>query len=351
MRLKRTSKMEPIYGIDLGGTNVSIGKVDPKTGEIIGNLKIKSVDSVKSNQDLTELVSSELDEEKEIAICAAGDVDEEKLIIRHSPNIDIDGEVTLAKDLKERGYQVTLTNDMKAAVQSIAHYGKGNGYKNVCVATYSSGFNCAVARDKRNVTEAEMGHMVYRSSSSLFCGCGQPGHLEPFVSGNGASAMAKQYFIINSITEHPIIRYVLPDYNERYNKNYELEDLKEKQVYHHLVSKISAKHVYRAYKNFPKQEPQKRIHKTQVNAIADSFGKIVSAFNPLDIIVCIGGQTKDKDVLFNPAIEKYRKDGKQLDSLNKPKIVIDQRPEIGVQGAVGYLIQKRENGSKNNLVS
>jgi len=243
---------------------------------------------------------------------------------------------------------VTVANDMRAAVQAAARYGEGKGYRNVAVATYSSGFNAAVVRDGRNVSQAELGHIVYMPDSDFFCGCGGRGHLEIFVSGNGAASMAKQYFFMTNEVEHPVIREALDEYNRKARKNqrrvYSIDELKEnKEAYAVIVDSISSKHVYSAYRKNPEQSPQKEIRARQLEAITNSFGIINSAFNPLDILVCMGGLTKVGDELFEPAIRDYQsgRSGCQLPSLNIPKVVITELAEIGVQGAVAYFLSRR----------
>jgi predicted NBD/HSP70 family sugar kinase len=343
---------EYVWGIDIGGTKIRVGKVDATNGKVI-ELKILSMETVHDNETLTKLVSQELEEKCKIGIASAGVIDEENLIIKYSPNFNIKNGITLARDLKEMGHEVMITNDMRAAVQAAAKYGEGVGYENVAVATYSTGFNAAVARNGINVTSAEIGHMIYDPNSSLFCGCGARGHLEIFVSGSGAAAMAKQYFLITKEFNHPIIYKALGEYNENAKKEgkptYEIEDLKKKEIFTEIVASITAKHIYSAYREEPEKEPQRYIRELQVKAIADSFAKIVSVWNPIDIIVCMGSQTKDKEILFDPAIKRYYKeiDRGQMPTLKKPKIVITKLHEIGVLGAAAYFMSKNK---RNELI-
>ncbi len=88
------------------------------------------------------------------------------------------------------------------------------------------------------------------------------------------------------------------------------------------------------------REPQKSIRDVQVRAIAESYARMLAAYNPLDIIVCMGSQAeKDGDLLITPATELFYDKFNEfcMHSLNKPKIVINNLPEIGVRGAVAYI--------------
>jgi hypothetical protein len=327
-----------LYGIDFGGTNLRIGAVDPKTGEIIGDVFARDISNITTNEELTDIINSQITDSSQTGISAAGDVDEDRLVIKKSPNSRIRGEITFGKTLKEKGHPVSLTNDMKAAVQAAAKYGEGKGFENVLLATYSSGYNCAVVRKGINASQAEFGHFRYKDNGDLFCGCGEKAHLEIYISGNGAAAMAKQFFLTTKITDHPILQYALEDYNKEAEKTYKKSDLSDPEIHAKIVCSVSSKHVYQAFASDPEMEPQKSIQKSQAGAVAASFGMMNSAFNPLDIMVLMGSQTKDWDILFKPAIELYHNEGLQLSTLRKPSIVRTGLPEIGVQGAAAYFL-------------
>jgi predicted NBD/HSP70 family sugar kinase len=228
---------------------------------------------------------------------------------------------------------------MNAAVQAVARYGQGKGYNNVLLATYSSGFNCALTRGGSNATVAEFGHMIYKQDGDLYCGCGGKGHLETYVSGNGAAAMAKQYLGIGHLTNHPILDLSLADGPVR-----RTADLNDPAIYAQVLGGISAKHVYQAYTHDPNGQPQKDIRETQIKAIADSFGKMNSAYHPIDILVLMGSQTIDWEVLFDPAIRLFREDrGRlQIPSFSKPPIVKASVEEIGIVGAVAFFLSRSD---------
>jgi len=100
--------------------------------------------------------------------------------------------------------------------------------------------------------------------------------------------------------------------------------------------------VYQAYAGFPAQEPQKSIRNMQVKAIVFSFGMMNSAYNPLDAMFLMGSQTKDWDLLFDRAKSIYCSSTSQLQiaSLDKPRILRLDDPDIGIKGAVADFINK-----------
>lgn len=342
-----------LIGIDVGGTRVRIAEVNPKTGEFIGRLRTFSLEGVVDNAKLSEKISQKIKEfctyspkEVGLGIYAAGDIDEGNLIIKDSPNSPVKGRISFPKYLANEGYDVTITNDMKAAVQDAARYGEGKNLENVIAVTYSEGHNAALARNRKNLSQAEMGHHVYKPDGDLWCGCGQRGHLEPYVSAIGAAAMAKQYFNITRERDHPILR------NAAERLKIVIEDLKEDDAaFRDFLGQIKAEDVYNTYRTHPKMNPQADIREEQVEAIKYSFGLMTSMWNPVDIIVCMGGMTKDKDILFycgDAAIERYKENAAkvQFKTLKVPEVVVTQRKEIGVTGAVAYYLSKRGNGAK-----
>jgi predicted NBD/HSP70 family sugar kinase len=329
-------------GIDCGGTNLRVYEIDPLSGEVIKDLISKEIalKKITSNKELTNIIFDSMKNYKAAAIgcTSAGTIDEESLIVKNSPNSSIKGQITFARDLKELGNTVSITNDMRAAVKGAVKYGQGKGLSDVLMVTYSSGYNDAKAKDGKIVTEDEFGHMPYKPGCGLFCGCGGEGHLEIFVSGNGAASMAKQYFLMTKLRDHPILTQVIG--------NEEQSNLKSDLYWRNAVDSITAKQVYKAYKENPRQNPQKRIKEIQTQAIADSFGMMTSAHNPLERIICMGSQTNDWDLLFDPAIKMFEENPEQyhLPGIKSPQILKNNDDLIGVKGAVAYLIDKVNEG-------
>jgi predicted NBD/HSP70 family sugar kinase len=337
-------------GIDCGGTNLRVYEIDPISGKVIRDLIEDPIELKKltANKELTDIILGSTKNYGKALIgfgcTSAGAIDEKSLIINNSPNSSIKGQITFARDLKEKGHIVSITNDMRAAVKGAVKYGQGKGLNDVLMVTYSSGYNDAKAKDGEIITEDEFGHMPYKPGCGLFCGCGGEGHLEIFVSGNGAASMAKQYFLMTKAKEHPILKYSL-GIDESKGQEYPRKSMENNMFWLETLDSITAKQVYKAYRENPKQNPQKRIKEIQTQAIADSFGMMTSAHNPLDIIICMGSQTKDWDLLFEPAIKSFEENPEQyhLPGIKSPKIVRNNDDLIGVKGAVAYLIDKLES--------
>jgi len=334
-------QMRRTYGIDAGANFLKFAEVNPETGDFIGEISSFDLTSLLTDKSRVHKILYEFKKTCPnpkgvgVGICAAGLFNNETLEIIDSPNSTARGVQTFPAELKKAGYDVVLTNDMPAAVQDSARYGEGKGMENVATLTFSEGCNGSLARriDGRivNVTQAELGHQRYKKNDSLFCGCGKVGHIEPYVSARGAAAIAMNFFYMTHVSKHPILDSVA----RRLGKQNSLED----------VSSITAKDVYNAWRIEPGQEPQKTIREIQVEAITDLFGRVNSSWAPLDIIVCMGGQTIDKDLLFygkDGAIIRFQQDdgNVQIRGLKKPVVVITSRKEIGISGAAAYYLSK-----------
>lgn len=341
-------------GIDCEATNTRGILINPKTGEIIQRLFDIENNEIKDNSDLYHRISSAIfslvgsssDTSKVvgIGICAAGLVDEASLDIIFSPNFkNIRGRITFPSLLSNKGYLVSSTNDMRGATYGEVYFGKGKGKRNVADETCSSGNNYSVfAEDGLIKRIIEGGHQLFKPGSGVFCGCGGEGHLEPFISGNGAAAMAQDALRKRGIPYHTILEEVVKDKNGlRYSHpklvNEALEVLQRDSAYRkEMFEKITAKHVYRAFRKNPKENPQARIRDIQVDAIGFSISQLVSNQSPLDMIIYMGSQTKDWDILFEPAIERYK--SSKVDyhhpNLPSPEIVRSEDSDIGAKGAI-----------------
>jgi hypothetical protein len=338
----------PYIGIDLGGTGFRVYEVNPSTGKLLKNYSPDiELKDVKSNEHLTDIIRKSLPTGKRLNIgtTSSGAINKYSLIVKGSPNLPIKGEITFARDLREDGNDVAIDNDINVALMGAVIYGQARGLSNVLMATYSSGFNCAKSVDEVVTTEAEFGHMPYQRGAGIFCGCGGVDHLETHISGNGAAARAKEYFIMTNQKSHPILDKALNDLNTREGTSYDPNDLKNNnELRNQVIMSITAKHIYQTFKEDPESNPQKSIQKHQVEAIADSLGMMFAANRPLELMILMGSQAeKDWPTLFKPALDLIEENPENysLPFLTFPKVVKSELEEAGVVGSVANLIQQQ----------
>ncbi|MDA3961918.1 MAG: ROK family protein [Planctomycetota bacterium] len=335
--------MSVYYGIDYGGTQLRLAEVDPETGALGNEHRLASA-QFSDNASLTAAVSELLPAGAKVGISAAGDVDEQGLVIRYSPNATIDGPITLGADLAAAGHEVAVLNDIAAATQGEAWYGAKGSYRNkaIAVATYSTGFNWAFAENGVvSSRRSEVGHSLYGLQLGLRCGCGGIDHLESYVSGSGAAAMARLLVEPRPI-EHRLWQRALDLHEKATGLRPDTAALAaDGNLRDAVLGNLGAVDVYAAVRAAPFEQPQQRIREEQCRAIASSLSLMVGLYNPLDAIILMGSQTKDWDLLFEPAINEAFSVG-IMPGLQHPEIKSADLAEPGVQGAVAWLLARNQ---------
>jgi len=201
----------------------------------------------------------------------------------------------------------------------------------------------SIVLNDRTFTAAEL-----TSDARLICGCEGRGHLEPLVTGNGAAWMAQRHFLLNREPGHKIMLMALADYNKKFGTNIAFSSLVDDSIYPVIVSHISAKHVYEAYRLAPEEMPQAFIRNTQVDMIAASIG-ILASYHMPEVLVCMGSMTNDWDIIFEPAIALitpgspvHRPGHYCLDAITPPEVLKNDIEELGLVGAVAYGVMQEK---------
>jgi hypothetical protein len=365
--------MDKYYGIDLHCSKINLAKVNPENGNLDGEVYSEFFENFNSPRDLLSFVENNIPSSSRVGISAPGVLDKDNLIVK-SVNSSLGEKITLGKDLRDKGYDVTLENDVVSEGFASSMFGHGKKALNFVLATYSSGHNCVRVNDGFIDFNPEFGHQDYRGNvHEIICGCGIKGCLETYCSGKGAAKIAESLFrkswnfhISNQfelIHQHkPVVTIYrkplsetdsrdpnwkimdlsLRDYNNKNNSLFNFEDLNNKDFEEKILSNISGKNVYDAYKANKDGIPQKFIRDSQVKGIANSLNRITVNYNPLDLIILKGGLTNAWEELFEPAIEMYSEIGLiGKNYLKKPEILKTNIEEIGIVGGVANYIKKK----------
>jgi glucokinase len=189
--------MSYVLGIDLGGTKVLAGVVDPKTGRVLSAAKKRSraehgpTDLVER---LEEAAQKALDDSgvkpsdvTRVGIGVAGQIDRKKGVVLSAPNLANMTNMPLAEMVgKKLKRSVSLYNDVEAAAAGEAAFGAGKGKKDFVVIFVGTGIGGAIYRNGRPYTGStdtagELGHTVVDVNGRV-CGCGGLGHLEAYAS-------------------------------------------------------------------------------------------------------------------------------------------------------------------------
>jgi glucokinase len=190
------SAQQLLIGVDVGGTKVAAGAVNP-AGEITFQTRtpmvandaaaglaavISAINSVKNG------ISEASGKVSGIGICAPGPLDPRSGVVINPPNLPGWRNFPLADEvLKIFKLPVKVDNDGNAAALAEALWGAGRGFRNVFCATIGTGIGTGIIFDGciyhgRTGSAAEGGHNTidYRGPR---CGCGKLGCIEALASG------------------------------------------------------------------------------------------------------------------------------------------------------------------------
>ncbi|MBQ6516669.1 ROK family protein [bacterium] len=278
-------------GIDVGGTNIKIALVNNE-GNIVYSNSIPTraemgyeytVNSMKQAiADLLKESKVPQSEIKGIGFGFPGQIDYQKGIVRHAPNIPGWVNVPIAEIMeKEYGIPTKVDNDVRCATLGELNFGAGIGCQNLVCITVGTGIGSGLVANGQLIRGAsnaagEIGHIKLSMHDGPLCGCGDRGCFEAFASGPSIVALAEQYIQGGKSTK----------YREMANPD----------ITPYIVSEAAKQGDPVAAKIF--------------NIIGEYIGfglaSVVNLLNPEKII--IGGGVADAgDILFNPIRETILK--------------------------------------------
>lgn len=187
-------------GIDVGGTKVLGGVVDP-SGKVLQTSRRDT--PREGGRALTETIAEvalELAADREVlavGLSAAGFVSSDRKTMLATPNIAGWNGVQLEAELKELiKLPVVLENDANAAAWGEKKFGAGIGKENMLLITVGTGIgggiivNGDLLRGAFGIA-AEIGHLRVLPEGHL-CGCGARGCFEQYASGNALLRHARE---------------------------------------------------------------------------------------------------------------------------------------------------------------
>lgn len=186
-----------VVGVDLGGTKVLAGVVNPE-GEILATAKRATkaeagVDTVverivKTVRNAVSEAGLELADIEAICSAAPGPLDPETGTVRNAPNLPGWSSVPFARLLSEGldDRPVFIENDANLGALGEYMLGAGQGYRNLVGIFVGTGIGGGIILDGKlwqgaHKTAGEIGHTVVLSEGPV-CGCGSRGCLEALAS-------------------------------------------------------------------------------------------------------------------------------------------------------------------------
>jgi glucokinase len=185
-------------GIDIGGTKIAGGVVDPG-GTILEKLRVDTPADPEALTDAVAAMVRHFGEHHDIAavgVAAAGFIDRDRAVILHAPNIDWHN-APLRDELQDRlSMPITLENDANAAGWAEFRFGAGRRTHDMVMLTMGTGVGGAIVTSGKlfrggNGIAGELGH-IRHIRDGLLCGCGQRGCIEMYASGRALQREANE---------------------------------------------------------------------------------------------------------------------------------------------------------------
>lgn len=192
-------------GVDLGGTNISVGVVD-EDFNIIGRGKTKTNSPRPAEEifeDIAKCISMaaddagiSLDDVNVIGVGTPGSVNDETGYIDYSNNLRFD-KVPAKQMLEElTGKPCFFANDASCAALGELYAGAGKDCKNLIAITLGTGVGSGIVIDGKvfrgaNSAGGEIGHTVINVNGAE-CTCGRKGCWESYASATALIAQTKQ---------------------------------------------------------------------------------------------------------------------------------------------------------------
>ena len=188
-------------GVDIGGTKVAAGVIDPD-GKVIDQLRAETPSRHKSAQVVEDVIADlvltlgDRHEVHAVGIAAAGFVDESRASVVFAPHLAWRNE-PLRDALRTRlAVPIVVENDANAAAWAEWRFGAGQGQRQLICVTLGTGIGGAIVLNGRVQRgefgmAGEFGHMMVVPGGHR-CECGNRGCWEQYASGNALVREARE---------------------------------------------------------------------------------------------------------------------------------------------------------------
>ncbi|MFR9722058.1 ROK family glucokinase [Streptomyces sp. MS19] len=204
----------PTVGIDIGGTKVMAGVVDPE-GNVLERVRTETPDKSKSpkvvEDTIAELVLdlSDRHDVHAVGIGAAGWVDTDRSTVLFAPHLAWRNEPLRDALAARLAVPIMVDNDANTAVWGEWRFGAGRGADHLVMITLGTGIGGAIlegGKVKRGAygVAGEFGHMQVVPGGHR-CPCGNRGCWEQYSSGNALVREARELAAADSPVAHHIL--------------------------------------------------------------------------------------------------------------------------------------------------
>lgn len=292
-------------GIDIGGTNTSLGLVN-KRGDILARASLLTTESellevyIQKMADTAKELMNNVKEGRVVGVgIGAPNGNFYTGEIANAANLPWKGVIPLANLVENHLHlQVTVTNDANAAAVGEMMYGAARGMKDFFMVTLGTGVGSGFVANGQLIYghdgfAGELGHTIAVRDGRL-CGCGRKGCLERYCSATGIVLTAKE----------------------------RLEESGVESALRKYTDTLSAKLIYGAA--VKGDELALDIFDYTAKILGQSLADIVAITSP-EAIILFGGLANSGPVLLTPT-KKYLEENLLNIFQNKVKIIPSELP-------------------------
>ncbi|MCC6627784.1 MAG: ROK family protein [Chloroflexi bacterium] len=191
----------PVVAVDLGGTQIRAGLVEA------GQLRHRQAAPTASHRGVAAVLATMVDLVRQVSAAAGrddlavgvsspGPLDPRTGVVLEAPNLSGWVNVPVVDHLQAAlGVPVVLGNDANCAALGEHRFGAGQGVRNLCYVTLSTGIGGGVIIDDHLFegtagAATEVGHMTLDLAGPV-CNCGNIGCWEALASGTAIAAQAR----------------------------------------------------------------------------------------------------------------------------------------------------------------
>lgn len=276
-------------GIDLGGTNIKAGVVNPE-GKIVEKLSIKTnaerpmediiADMGQIALDVTAACNLNISDISAIGVGSPGTPDNRSGVLVYATNLPFRMAPIRSVIGKMTGLPVYIDNDANCAAMAESVVGAAQGIADSVTITLGTGIGAGIIINHRiysgfNQAGSEFGHTVL-VSGGVRCSCGRLGCFESYGSATGLIRMTAE-----AASQDPssVLNRLINEKN----------------------GKISAKTAFEAMREG--DQTASNVVDRYLEYLADGLANVVNAFMP-EILVIGGGVCNEGNALLIPLLSK-----------------------------------------------
>lgn len=308
-------------GVDLGGTNISVGVIDDNL-KIIGRAKTKTAMPRSANEILDDIIMCveescnkagvDITQVESIGVGAPGSVDVKSGVVEFSNNLNFKN--TPIKEYIENKLHIPVyvTNDANCAALGEKCVGTGKGTKDFIAITIGTGIGGGIfVGDKMltgiNGSAGEVGHIVIDFNGDK-CNCDRLGCWERYASATALKMQTKEALKSDKNKNSCIWKLIKDD-----------------------LSNINGRTAFDAMRMGDALGSE--IVDTYISYLACGITNLINLFQPE--VLCIGGGVSNEgDTLLEPVVKLVERDRYSRYSSKQTKICIAQlKNDAGIIGA------------------